>query len=275
MKTTINNKLLSRNLFFSAVFFITVFFSDWYGGAFYFNRSFRIIKYILCVLVPFLTVRFNFRQERNLKFISKSTVIIMSSFVCFFILFNLLKVKQFSFDEMASLYHIAYALVCIFSVFAAATAVAKRETDDIGYARFYDDFFLGYLPMLVLLYFLFYANYRTQATQYTVNLVPFQGEIKTVLNDFSSLTVMRTLGNIAFYSTIALCASRFIKKHTALFSFLLPFALCILTELVQGLFSKGDADIDDVLLNGFGAIIGALIYRFVIQDLRRRELCSE
>lgn len=275
MKATINKTLLSRILFFASVFFITVFFSDWFGGAFFFNRKYRVLKFILCVFVPFLTVIYNFKIEKSLKFIGKSSIIISVCFVAFFVLFNLMKIEQFRFYQTASLYHIAYALVCLFSVFTCATALAKREKKDICYLEFFDDFFLGYLPTVLMLYLLLYFNYRANDMAYTVNFVPFQGEIKTLFSEYSSQLAMRSIGNVAFYSTIALCAARFIKKHTAPLCFTVSFGICLLTELSQGIFSIGDADIDDIILNGMGALIGALLYRYVIQDLRRKEICSE
>jgi glycopeptide antibiotics resistance protein len=198
----------------------------------------------------------------------------MSCFIVFFILFNTLGVEQFRFYQTVSLYHIVYALICLFTVFATATVIAEKN-ENTSYAEFYNDFFLGYLFVMIMLYYLFYYEYRTSSDDFIINLIPFHGEIKTVFKDFTSQTVMRTLGNIAYYSTVALTVSRFIKKHTALSGFLVAFLLCVITELVQGIFKTGDADIDDIILNGVGALIGALIYKFVIEKLRRKEICSE
>ena len=275
MKATINKTLLSRILFFASVFFITVFFSDWFGGVFFFNRNYRVLKFILCVLVPFLTVIFNYKAEKSLKFVGRSSIIISFSFILFFLLFNFLGIEQFRFYQTASLYHIAYALVCLFSVFACATAIAMKNKEDNSYPKFYNDFFSGYFPVMIMLYILFYFKYRTSGLGYTVNIIPFQGEIKTLFSAFSSQTLMRSLGNIAFYSSIALCAARFIKKHTAPLCFAVSFGVCLLTELSQGIFSIGDADVDDIILNGLGALIGALLYSFVIRDLRSEKLCLE
>ena len=274
MKTTISNKLLSRTLFFSTVFFITVFFSDGYSGLFFLNRNYRIIKYALCVLVPVITVCFNFAVEKSLNFIGKSSAVIMSCFVAFFILFHLLKVGQFRFSEMASINHIAYAMVCVFSVFGASTFLAVKNRGG-GYPEFYNDFFLGYVPMMIMLYCLFYFGYRMSVSDYTVNLIPFRGEIKRFFSSDISQTFVRTIGNIAYYSTLSLTAARFIKKHTAFVSFLAPFAVCVLTELAQGIFNIGDADVDDIILNGLGALIGALLYSFAIRDLRSEKSCLE
>ena len=103
--------------------------------------------------------------------------------------------------------------------------------------------------MMITLYVLFYVGYRADDASYIINIIPFKGEIKTVLNDFSELIVMRTIGNIAFYSTLSLSSASFAKKNSSLWAFLAPFILCIVTETAQGIFSMGDADIDDVILN--------------------------
>ena len=270
MKTTRSLKILSRILFFFGVFFIVVFFSDWFSGPFFFNRNYWVLKFILCVIVPLLTVLFNFIQEKKLRFISKTAPIIMSSFICFFLLFNFLSIEQFRFYQMASLYHIAYALVCIFSVFAVATIIAAHNSGEVGYSEFYNDFFLGYLPVLIMLYILFYINYRELGGEYEVNLIPFGGEIKKLFLMPSAFHIMRTIGNIAFYSTITLTAARFIKKNTAAYAFLVGFLLCAVTEFAQGILSVGDADIDDIILNSTGALIGALIYKLIIEKIIKR-----
>lgn len=274
MKTTRSLKTLSRILLFFGVFFITVFFSDWFWGPFYFNRNYRVLKYILCVAVPVLTVIFNYiQEEKSLKFAGKSTAICMSCFVLSFLIFNAMNIPQFSFSEMSSLFHISYALVCVFSVFLTATIISLLKGHE-SFGGFYNDFFLGYIPMLALLYFLFYSNYRMGEMSYSVNLVPFKGEIQRVLSSDNELTVLRSCGNIAFYSTVSLTLTRFLNKKAALWSFVFALGLSIITELVQGLFSIGDADIDDIILNGLGALIGALIYKILVESLRRKVICS-
>ena len=275
MKTTRNLKIISRILLFFGVLFIVVLFADGYSGPFYSNRNYRAFKYLLCIIVPALLTLFNYYQEKTYKYISQCSVVATNSFVVSFLIFNYLEIGRFSFKEMASLYHISYAMICIFALFATATAISYVKRNSQQYESFYKAFFAGYLPMLIMLYYLFYFNYRYSGVEYQINLIPFQGEIKSLLSSPSSLSAMRTIGNIAYYSTISLTASRFVKKHTAFFSFLIPFLLCLLTETAQGLFSIGDADIDDVLLNSIGALIGALIYKFIIEKIRRKCICSE
>ncbi len=274
MKTTSYLKTISRILFFVCVFFIVVFFADWFWGPFFFNRDYRVLKYCLSVVVPAGLTVFNYKTEKSLKFIGYSMIIVMSSFVLGFLAFNYLKISPFLFREISSLYHITYALVASFSVFTAATVIAHIEKTDYGF--FYNSFFLGYVPMMIMLYALLYFVYRnTETMQYTVNLIPFQGELKNLFGGFNTLSAMRTLGNIAYYSTISLTAARFFKKTRALFAFWAPFALCVVSEAVQGIFSIGDADIDDIILNSLGALIGALIYKFFIEKLRRNNQCLE
>ena len=274
MPTTRELKIISRALFFSVIFFITVFFADWFWGPFFFNKDYRVLKYALCVICPALTVCFNFYQEKSLNFTGKSCAVIMSCFLLGGGLFNLLKIPQFSVSEMSSLYHISYALVCLFSVFIFSTVIAAY-VEKSDYALFYNDFFLGYTPVMIVLYVLLYFVYREYGMSYSVNLVPFKGEIAFVLTDLKPLTLMRTAGNIAFYSTVSLTAARFAKKHCTFLCFFVPFVLSVATELVQGVFSIGDADIDDIILNSAGALISTLIYKFIIDKLRRKTICSD
>lgn len=276
MPTTSFYKILSRVLFFAGVFFITLLFADWPSGPFFLNSSYRVLKLILCVIVPAGTTVFNYQQEKSLNFIGKSMIIIMSFFVIGFFVCNLLRMSAFMLNEIGSLYHIIYALICDFTVFTSATIISLKEKNKkTDYESFYNSFFLGYLPMLITLYALLYINYRSFDAQYVVNFVPFRGEIKNLLTDITPFGIMRSVGNVAYYATLALTAARFTKKHRAAVAFIIPFALCILTEAAQGIFNIGDADIDDIILNSLGALIGALIYKFVIEKARRNSLCSE
>ena len=274
MNTTRYKTIISRILFFVCVFFIVVFFADWFWGPFFLNRDYRVLKYILSVGVPFGLTTLNYHIDKGFEFIGKAMIIIMSFFVIGFIALNYMSIYPFEFKEISSLYHITYALVAVFTVFITATVIAHIKKTD--YKKFYNSFFIGYIPMAIMLYALLYYVYRnTEAQQYTVNLIPFQGEIKSLFADFSSLSVMRSFGNVAYYSTLSLLAARFFKKHQTAVAFLVPFVICVLTETAQGIWSIGDADIDDIFLNSLGALIGALIYKYFIEKLRRDELCSE
>lgn len=276
MKTTRTLKIVSRILFFCSVFFITVFFADWFSGPFFFNRNYRAIKYILSFFAPALVTVFNYAAEKSFRFIGKTTAVIMSAFVVGLIIFNILKMPAFSVNEVSSLFHLTYALVCVFTVLLVCTVIALIDKSRAsGFGEFYNDFFSGYVPVFITLYILFYALYRYGGIEYGVNLIPFRGEIKTVFENSEPLSVLKTFGNIAFYSTLALTAPRFFTKRGTALAVIIPFAISVATEIVQGLFSVGDADIDDVILNTLGAVIGAIIYKFIIENLRRDEECLE
>lgn len=276
MKTTRKLKILSQILFFFCNFFIVVFFSDGFSGPFFFNRKYRILKYILCFIVPVLTTLFNILQEKSLSSTKNSSVIIISSFVVGLLLFNLLGIGQFLLSETATINHIAYALVCVFSIFLTVTLCAYKELIGAGeYEDFFRTFFIAYAPMMITVYFLFYVNYRDLAMDYSVNLIPFKGEIRDLLFNREVFNPMRSLGNVAFYTTVFLAFSSYFKKHCALLGFAAAFAISVLSEIIQGVLSFGDADIDDVLLNSFGALIGVLIYKYLIEKIRRKNICSE
>ena len=277
MKTTRELKILSRALFFAGVFFIVVFFSDWFSGPFFFNRNFRALKCILCVIYPALTSLFNIIQEKTLGFLKNSSVVILSSFVVGLFVFSLMGIHQFMLSETATLFHITYALICVFTLFfTVAFAAYFGLTSAEDFEDYFNAFFIAYVPMLVTIYFLLYVNYRDSSADFVINFVPLKGEISNVLKNHDDFTIMRSLGNVAFYSTISLTAAKFIKKHSALWAFAVPFFISVITEFAQGVFSVGDADIDDIILNGLGALAGALIYRFLIEKIiRRKDLCSE
>lgn len=125
--------------------------------------------------------------------------------------------------------------------------------------------FLGY--MLILFYLVFAApEYGRQISRKSYNLVP----LKTIRNYLKYRSIV---GNQVFYTNIwgnivvfmpfgglwtFLHEKRFIRSlcHT----FLMALGVTVFIELAQYAFSVGSLDIDDVLLNVIGALIGWSIY---------------
>ena len=124
-------------------------------------------------------------------------------------------------------------------------------------------FFIMYLVMMV--YFLFFSEQmgRIPGTQYRYNLVPF-AEIKRYLNyrdKIGSFHVMlNLLGNVFCFIPFGFVIPILARKQNALRMFLLSMAASVLVELLQLVSMLGSCDVDDIILNTLGGLIGYMMF---------------
>lgn len=135
--------------------------------------------------------------------------------------------------------------------------------------------FLFYL--IFLAYFLFFSDYFGRGSRsqdvYSYNLIPFKEITRFIVYRHvvgMESFLLNIVGNIAGFMPFGFflpIISRRSRRHfnTALLSFL--FSLCI--ETVQLVFKVGSFDVDDMILNTLGGILGFIFYKFV-QHIRVR-----
>lgn len=279
MKTTRALKYPLRILFFACVFFTEICFVDTWHMPFFLNSKYKALKIILCVVLPLLSSILCYLCEKDFKYIGRASAVIMSLFAVFYLI-DQLTVKYIAHHgDFVVIFHLCYALISGFSVFAACTIIKIfTKNKNNGYAAFYNDFFIGFGIMFVFIFIMIYFVLRDYSgtAGYTLNLKPFSGELKAftsvqLLKMKSKYFIIRSIGNVLFYTAMAPLAARFVKKHKCIAAILIPFCISILSETFQFIFSCGDADIDDVILNTAGAAIGALLYKFIINPLLNTE----
>lgn len=124
--------------------------------------------------------------------------------------------------------------------------------------------FIVYIGVLV--YFLFFAENmgRGTARDYSLNLIPFKEIKRFVLN-------RQTLGSKAVWVNLAGNVAAFIpfglfiipvsgRKMSFWETVVLTFDMSLCVEIIQLITKVGSFDVDDLMLNTFGGIIGAGIY---------------
>ena len=94
-----------------------------------------------------------------------------------------------------------------------------------------------------------------------VNFIPF----KTIISYFTSglsfaesNAFSNLLGNIIIF--IPLIFNKFRSLKSAI---LIGFLSSFLIEILQFVFKIGSCDIDDIILNTFGSIVGFILFRFI------------
>jgi glycopeptide antibiotics resistance protein len=75
-------------------------------------------------------------------------------------------------------------------------------------------------------------------------------------------------GNIAVFIPLGTYISVFKHDKRVITNLLIICIVSLFIEIVQGLLGIGAADIDDLILNGLGGLVGILGYKFLLVLLR-------
>ncbi|MCR2045414.1 VanZ family protein [Anaerosalibacter massiliensis] len=111
----------------------------------------------------------------------------------------------------------------------------------------------------------------------SVNLIPFYSIVEMILD--GSISTMRVilniLGNIIIFIPMGVIFS--IKKPDLSIKNILVFIISVSVsfELLQFIFGLGSTDIDDVILNSLGGVLGAVFIRRFTSDLKGTELLNK
>ncbi len=141
-----------------------------------------------------------------------------------------------------------------------------REDKYLDFNRFFrfNSFIFGLFYLPLLFYALFFKEINNRAATEGINLVPFStimSNITGITHVHSGAAFMNILANIflfvplGFYSEV-LWGKRKVKIRIAILV-LIP----IIVELVQFAFSLGIFDVDDIILNAFGGLLGILVIK--------------
>lgn len=125
-------------------------------------------------------------------------------------------------------------------------------------------FFILYIAALV--YFVFFAESmgRYQTEEYRYNMVPFK-EIKRFLQNWTKVgrksVIFNILGNIVAFMPFGIALPVISNDKLKFFMVALySMALSMGIELIQLVTKIGSCDIDDVILNTVGGILGYIVY---------------
>ncbi len=152
------------------------------------------------------------------------------------------------------------------------------ENDTTKNQRLVQILFVEY--MIVLIYLVFFAESMGRVDRetgaYAYNLELFR-EIKRFYIYREQLgikaVILNLAGNVLAFVPFGCMLPVVIRKRTCLFdTILLSFSLSFCIEIIQLAFKVGSFDVDDLLLNTIGGILGYMIYRTVQTVRIRRKL---
>ena len=280
-KTKFNIKKFSNFIFTFTIFFTSCCFID----ALQINLAiakydYKWLKILLSFVLPTAITVIHYIINHNLLFIADRTATVMVLFSVLFVLDSLTFKVMWSLDKTLSLYHLTYGLETFFSVFVVMTLITiirqRNKEPNNHYVEASRAFFSGATAVLLVGFFMIYIVTRYYNSNFSEpNFIPFQGEMSEFIKSGAPELLVRDAGNVMFFTAMAIVILEFAKRHRAVWGFCLPVVISISMEFYQYFFKCGDPDIDDVILNALGAILGCVIYKFIIEKIKENELCWE
>ncbi|WP_185806867.1 VanZ family protein [Bacillus salinus] len=119
------------------------------------------------------------------------------------------------------------------------------------------------LYALCLVYLMFLSDVRTAGGYYSYNIVPF-ATIKNYFINFRYFNIdtwiINIVGNVIVFVPFGLFLPLMNKRLRKPILFIVVFIAIITSlEMLQFIFAVGSFDVDDILLNTIGAVIGLFI----------------
>lgn len=179
------------------------------------------------------------------------------------------------FEYITDDYHFIFCAICLFGILVVAVAarmVSKEQ--NISFNLFYSHYIRGVAWLLAMSFvFVFYLNRQGGDWVYQeINLVPFAGELRNLFHmGTNSYADIHLIGNVVFFGVFSLVVASMTRYHKLLVGAVVPIATSILLEIYQYLSYHGDPDIDDVITNAVGAVLGIVAYQLIMKKLLSRE----
>jgi glycopeptide antibiotics resistance protein len=136
--------------------------------------------------------------------------------------------------------------------------------------------FICYILFLIKLLLLSRASllelFNSQRTlSRSINLIPFQSIMEYISGGSANIrrfAFSNVVGNIEIFIPLGVYLSLLKKDKRVITNLLFIFLVSLFVEVIQGLLGIGAADIDDIILNCLGGLIGILGYKFLLLILR-------
>jgi glycopeptide antibiotics resistance protein len=107
----------------------------------------------------------------------------------------------------------------------------------------------------------------------SVNLIPFYTIVNYMFNDnllISTFALSNILGNVLLFVPLGIYVTLLNRNKSILVNTLLVTLCSVLVEVAQYALAVGSADIDDVIVNTIGGLIGVLLYRVIISLFKEK-----
>lgn len=152
--------------------------------------------------------------------------------------------------------HNVWPMVFIFTVILVLLRLSYIFINKKKFVFYREFIMLCFIIYILLLYYIVTFQDNSYGTN---NFVPFREIFR--YHYTSRLFIKNVLGNILLFIPFGVFATRFIKTKNVIPTIIITFLVSCSIEYAQIRIGR-TADIDDVILNVFGGLIGALTYKF-------------
>ena len=125
---------------------------------------------------------------------------------------------------------------------------------------------------LYLVYLTFFSHlYGRDFMHRSINLIPFRTIMEYATASYNhNIIVINLFGNILAFAPLGFLLPFLFKKLSTLKTILLiAVGVSIVIEIAQFAFGVGAADVDDVILNAAGGVLGYMLFRITLFIIKR------
>jgi glycopeptide antibiotics resistance protein len=111
----------------------------------------------------------------------------------------------------------------------------------------------------------------------SINIIPFHSIKEYIFNsdaEVKRFALSNVVGNVAVFIPLGTYLALLKKDKRVITNLLFILLVSSFVEVIQGLLGIGTADIDDIILNCLGGLIGILVYKFLLLILRDEKKVS-
>lgn len=233
---------------------------------------------ILAFELPFCATLIHYAKRRNLIFIGDIAALVMVLYSVFFLIDRATFMIMWQVHPALVIYHYVYGGITFLSVYVATLLITrynhKHNKFDNHFKEMNKCYCYGMMVFVVTIILMIYVIDREYfKNDVLTNFIPLMGTIKTTIKNRAMLEIIRNFGNAGFFTILSVVLCEISSKDkTKLFGILLPTALSVFMEIYQLIFRCGDFDVDDIIINVAGALVGYLIYKSIILKIKEKEL---
>lgn len=237
--------------------------SNKFEGYLSYHTRFLYIKYPLIILLVFVAVLL---VKDKLNFAVKSSNIILSISVLIFI------IDSFTFKiggttNFVRIWWLVAMFISELTLFAALTVFGKSNLNYL-----YKQFWLGFIPLYAVILFIAFGRSPNTGIP-SVNLIIGKGTFSQ-LGAFihrGKEALQIVTGNLFAFIPLPIMIKTFFPKFNNIVLLVIGLLLPISIEAYQYIFKCGNTDIDDIILNFGGFLIGFFIYLFINQRISKQK----
>lgn len=156
----------------------------------------------------------------------------------------------------SNIIHDVWPMVFIFTVILVSLRLTYIFYNKEKFVLYKELLYLCFIIYVLLLYYIVTFQDNNYGTN---NFIPFREIFRYDIS--SKLFIRNVLGNILLFVPFGIFATRYIKSKSIFPTVILSFLVSCSIEFAQSLIGR-TADIDDVILNTIGGLLGYLLYKF-------------